>query len=219
MEAAVTFWDMDHTVVNNDCDVSWKTFLVERGLAPAEDTRQQAEMFYAQYERGELDVEAFLTFQLREFRGRTVAEMRELADAHFQSHVRDRIYSDAVRRIEALRAAGAQQCMLTATNRIIAEPVARHLGFTDLLATELELADRRFTGHITGEYCVGAGKLSYVDDYCHEHGCGRAAVAYFGDSTSDIPILAEVGFPRAVNPGSRLRQAAEDRGWPILTFQ
>ena len=34
---AIHFWDMDHTLIDNDCDVSWKEFLIAEGLAPAAD--------------------------------------------------------------------------------------------------------------------------------------------------------------------------------------
>ena len=30
-------WDMDHTIIDNDCDVSWKKFLVEKKIAPESD--------------------------------------------------------------------------------------------------------------------------------------------------------------------------------------
>ena len=30
------FFDMDHTLIDNDCDVSWKDFMVAEKLAPPE---------------------------------------------------------------------------------------------------------------------------------------------------------------------------------------
>ena len=33
----VAFFDMDHTVLDMDCDVSWKYFLADKGLAPPAD--------------------------------------------------------------------------------------------------------------------------------------------------------------------------------------
>ena len=66
----IHFWDMDHTVLNNDCDVSWKTFLVSRGYAPVGDL-DEAAAFYEEYEQGVLRVELFNAFQLRDFSGKT----------------------------------------------------------------------------------------------------------------------------------------------------
>jgi hypothetical protein len=36
---------------------------------------------------------------------------------------------------------------------------------------------------------------------------------------SDLPLLAEVGHPTAVNPDRALRRAAADRGWPVREFR
>src|SRR5210317_2236053 len=80
-------FDMDHTLINNDCDVSWKTFLVNKGLAPS-NALDIADYYYQQYRRGELDINEFLKFQLAEFKGRTPAEMDALAQEHFETLVR-----------------------------------------------------------------------------------------------------------------------------------
>ena len=34
-EIKIHFFDMDHTLINNDCDVSWKEFLTEEKIAPS----------------------------------------------------------------------------------------------------------------------------------------------------------------------------------------
>jgi hypothetical protein len=38
----------------------------------------------------------------------------------------------------------------------------------------------------------------------------------YSDSVSDLPMLAAVGVPVAVNPDPELRQVAADRGWTVL---
>ena len=55
---AIHFWDMDHTLIDNDCDVSWKEFLIAGGLAPASD-RELIDLYYEQYTCNELDEAAF----------------------------------------------------------------------------------------------------------------------------------------------------------------
>ena len=44
----VAFFDMDHTIIGIDCSVSWKYFLVDRGLAPEED-RAKADYYWKLY--------------------------------------------------------------------------------------------------------------------------------------------------------------------------
>ena len=80
-------FDMDGTLIDNDCDVSWKEFLVAEGLAPRSDLAL-AKKFFDDYNAGTLRHEDFLAFQLREFVGRSVAEMAEVARRHFERVVR-----------------------------------------------------------------------------------------------------------------------------------
>lgn len=213
----IHFWDMDHTILNNDCDVSWKAFLVAHGYAPESDI-DEADAFFEQYKRGELRVDAFIAFQLRDFRGKLPHEVAPWVQQHFAEIAKPALYTEAKQRIDAQLAAGLQVCLLTATNREIAAPVAAALGL-DLLATELAVdATGRFTGKIAGQYCCGAGKLSHIDQYCAAHGSNRAHAWYYGDSTADIPILQEIGHPVAVNPSPELHREATAQGWPIWQF-
>ena len=62
---------MDHTIIGIDCSVSWKYFLVDRGLAPKGD-KAKADYYWNLYCRGKTPVDEFIEFQYREFSGNTV---------------------------------------------------------------------------------------------------------------------------------------------------
>jgi len=42
---------------------------------------------------------------------------------------------------------------------------------------------------------------------------------YYGDSVVDIPIMEAVGYPVAINPMEELKEFAQKKGWPIISFQ
>jgi HAD superfamily hydrolase (TIGR01490 family) len=218
MAPHIHFWDMDHTVLNNDCDVSWKEFAVARGLAPP-DIMAAVEMYYQQYLDGVLDIDVFCDFQFAEYKDQPIEYVREICQDHFDSFVRPHIYREARRLIEAQRTVGDITCLITATNRYIAEPVAAALGFKHLLATELEFVDGRCTAKLQGEYCVGPGKLPYMQRFCEAHGGSMANATYYGDSGNDIAIMRKIGKAVACNPTDNLRAAAEQEGWPIWDFE
>jgi phosphoserine phosphatase len=44
----------------------------------------------------------------------------------------------------------------------------------------------------------------------------RRADYFYSDSINDLPLLQQAQIPVAVNPDTRLRQLATDRGWRIL---
>ena len=215
----VHFWDMDHTLINNDCDVSWKEFLIAGGWAPPGD-RAQIEFFFNQYLAGRLDHDAFMAFQLREFAGQTPAAMRALALRHYRDVVRARIYPDGLRLVQEQQRAGDCVALLTATNRLLAEPLAQRYGFDLLVATELEQdAAGRFTGRLAGIYCGREGKVPHLEAACRRLGVDPAAVSYYGDSSSDLHVLRRVGHPVVVNAMPALRAEAERCGWPALRFR
>lgn len=214
---ALWFFDMDHTLIDNDCDVSWKKFLVRHGLAPA-DAQAAADRFFADYLAGHLDYDAFLRFQLAEFRSRTPAEMAALARWHFTEMVRPVLYPAACRAVAAALASGAPVALLTATNEVIAAPLAAELGIPHLLATRLERRDTLFTGAMAGEYCGGPGKLAPAREFAATFGLTLEQAAYYGDSISDVPMLAAVGFPTVVNPGEPLAAEAAAHGWPVVRW-
>lgn len=215
--AIIHFWDMDHTIINNDCDVSWKEFMISKGLCGAE-ARGKADYFYEQYKKESLNIDEFLKFQLNEFKGNSVDHMRQLCREHCQELVETKVYSEAKDMIQSQIATGATVCLLTATNRYIAEPVAELLGIKNILATELELENGLFTGSHQGVYCCAEGKMEHLKGFLEMNGGEVQDSAYYGDSSNDIVILEQVGHPFAVNAGEKLRNTAEENGWNILDF-
>jgi len=213
----IYFFDMDHTLIDNDCDVSWKSFVVEQKLAPS-DALERATFYYYQYVEGKLDITDFMNFQLQEFIGKTEAEMAQLSQQHFETWVKKTIYADALNEVKRVQALGVPTVLLSATNIVIARPVAKHFGFDACLATELELNDGHYTGKLAGEYALGAGKIAMARECCELHNLSLADAAYYGDSVNDFPILEAVGFPIAANPCAELEAGAMEYGWPIIRF-
>jgi len=212
------FFDMDHTLIDNDCDVSWKDFMVAENLAPREALKIAAD-FYQTYLEGRLDPDAFTMFQLNEFIGRSEAEMSLLCKKHFDVMVKSKIYSEAETLVRNTIAAGHLVVLLTATNRIIAKPLADYFGIDRIVATELEVdADGRYTGRFTGIYAAAKGKVTLAEQFCRDNGLSLKNAAYYGDSINDRFILDAVGFPFAVNPDSDLKKLAVEKGWKILSF-
>ena len=78
----IRFWDMDHTLIDNDCDVSWKDFLIAEKIAPPE-AKELADMFFRQYQENKLDWEGFMAFQLAELDGLSAEAAAVLAMKHF----------------------------------------------------------------------------------------------------------------------------------------
>lgn len=214
----VFLFDMDHTLIDNDCDVSWKHFIVKHNIGPA-NSLERADYFYGEYKKGTLDLNAFMEFQLAEFRQQSEVEMAKLADWHFKEYVQDKIYPDAAVTVKKRLKAGERVAILTSTNRVLAAPLACYLGINHLLATDLETIDGCYTGFAQGVFNVGKGKITLAERYCKVFGLTLADAAYYGDGYLDRYILDAVGFPIAVNPAPELKTIAKDKKWPILKWE
>ncbi|WDE98051.1 HAD-IB family hydrolase [Lentisphaera profundi] len=216
-QKSVYFWDMDHTIINNDCDVSWKEFLHAKGVASS-DAMDLAENFYQDYLNNCLDQDEFMDFQLVEFKGKTFEEMLVLSREHFSEVVKNKIYPQAEKEIRQQMQEGKLLCLITATNSVIAYALKEYLGFDHMIASELEVIDNKYTGKASGTYCLGNGKVSLMKDFFAIHGGSLASSSYYGDSAADVVILEQVGHPFAVNPAPKLLAAAELNNWPVISF-
>ncbi len=209
---------MDHTLIAVDSDVLWKQFLMELGLAP-KNALEQADYYWNQYIPGNLDINDFNAFQLKEFKNKSNEDLEPLAQQLFDETIKSTIYHQAFSMVSRSLAKGEKLCMITATNAVIAKPIADHFGFEHMIATIPEKKEGLYTGTITGEYCGGKGKIPYMKTFCKHFQSDLNQSYYYGDSVADIVIMEAVGFPVAVNPMPELKIRAEERGWDILIFE
>ena len=207
-------FDMDNTLIDTDCDVTWKEFLVAKGIAPA-DALETADRFFQDYNAGCLDKDAFNLFQLAEFIGSTVEEMAELTKLHFEECIRSKVRAKALTHVRSLIDAGIPVAMLTSTNEVIAKPVAEFFGFKEFFGAPLEVVNNRYTGKIDGVYPAGSGKLFYFGLLCGRHNVLPQNCAAYGDSINDAPLLEACGEAHAVSPSDDLRKLATAKNWLI----
>ncbi len=212
----LVFFDMDYTVLGHDCDVLWKYFLADEGIAP-ESARNDADRYVDLYHKGELPVSEYIEFQIKEFAGNTAGTMMKLSRRHFEKYVRKYIYPDAVREIEKYQAQGIGVVLLTGTNRIIATPIAEALG-ADLIATELEIRNGQYTGDITGPFLIKENKTLMALEYCQKRKISLDQVAFYADSINDVEFLEKVALATVVNPRSKLAAIAAARNWRVVRW-
>jgi putative phosphoserine phosphatase/1-acylglycerol-3-phosphate O-acyltransferase len=120
------------------------------------------------------------------------------------------------------REAGRQVVLATTTPYDLIEPLARRLGFDDVLATRYATTgdgpDARYTGKLDGGFVWAAGKLSAVRRWGSDHDVELADSWAYSDSVYDVPLLSAVGHPVAVNADVRLAAIAAIRRWPQINL-
>jgi len=222
---SLAIFDLDHTLIATDSDHGWGEFMVEQGLVDANVYKAENDRFYADYERGELDIQAYNEFSLEPL---TRFDMDELANFHAQFS-REKIAPAMLPKAKELlaqhRARGDFLLIITSTNRFITQPIAESLGVDAILATEAEIVDNRYTGRMIGTPCFQEGKITRLAKWLKEEASqqgfsGDDSDAYFySDSINDLPLLEQTKNPVAVDPDDALRSAAEANGWPIISLR
>jgi len=217
---ALALFDLDNTLLPIDSDVAWAQFLVDRNVVNAQWYSQRNDYFYAQYCAGTLDIYEFLDFQLAPLAQHPRSQLLAWREEFMRDVIRPQIHPPARELVRQHQQEGALCAIVTATNSFITGPIAREFYVEHLIATEIEIgADGNFTGKPAGLPSFREGKVTRVEQWLALQGLGLTDFSeswFYSDSMNDLPLLARVGSPVAVNPDSRLRAHAQAQGWDIL---
>lgn len=113
---------------------------------------------------------------------------------------------------------GHRVILLSGTFQPLLQIIGQQIGVDDVIGTELEVRNGRYTGHIVPPVCMAEGKVQRLQSFvetCDEEIDLSLSYAY-ADGPIDLPVLELVGHPIAVYPDPRLAAIAQARGWPIL---
>lgn len=216
---ALAIFDLDNTLLNGDSDYLWGRFLAEQGRVDGEYYERENRRFYEEYKRGQLDIREFLAFSLQPLSEIPSAELAELHRQFMQQEIRPRITPAARALIDRHRRQDHFLLIITATNRFITAPIAEELGVDDLLATDPEMRDGRYTGQVNGIPCFREGKVERLEQWLKQTGLNLADSWFYSDSHNDLPLLERVSRPVAVDPDETLADHAASRGWPIISLR
>jgi len=148
-------------------------------------------------------------------RDRLVALGEEYCDRVLAKHA----YTQAVELVDANRAAGLEPVLVTGSPDFIATPFANRFGIEHCGANRLAMNRGRASGRLLEPIMAGSEKSAWCLNWAEEHGIDLADCWGYADSFYDLPFLAAMGHPVAVNPDRRLRATAMSRHWPIIRFE
>lgn len=219
MKKQLAMFDLDHTLLDGDSDVSWAQFLIEEGVLHPEEYHAKNMWFAERYKDGTLDIHEFLDFQLAPIARRPRPQLDAWHQAFMQRKIRPMIHARAPELIASHSRSLA--AIVTATNRFITAPIAAELGVEHLIATDIEEVDGVFTGKPRGTPSFREGKITRVTEWLAARGTRLADYEswFYSDSLNDLPLLERVTHPVAVDPDATLRAKAEERGWPVISLR
>jgi HAD superfamily hydrolase (TIGR01490 family) len=220
MSRGLCLFDLDHTLIPLDSDHAFGEFMVRIGWADAVAFRRGNDEFYAQYQAGRLDLDAYIAFSTEPWRHRSAHE-REAARQRFVDEVvRPNLHRQALDLVREHQARGDLVAIVTATNEFVTRPIAEVFGVEHLLAVQLETdAAGNITGRVRGIPSYREGKVTRVDQWLAHQGASWAdfsRTTFYSDSPNDLPLLERASDAVATNPSPALEMTARQRGWRIL---
>jgi HAD superfamily hydrolase (TIGR01490 family) len=215
----LAIFDLDNTLIGGDSDYLWGEFLAEQGHVDGAIRQQQNRHYYAEYKAGRLDIHDFLEFQLQPLAGVEPEILDQLREQYLEEKVQSILLDKSFKLIADHRQQGHTLLIITATNSFITQPIAELMGVSNLIASEAEMKDGRYTGKPIGIPSYAEGKVTRLNQWLKENNYQPEETWFYSDSHNDLPLLRIVDHPVAVDPDEILKKEAEILGWPIISLR
>lgn len=148
-------------------------------------------------------------------------KMENIAESFATKTLAGNIHVQALARIAKEKAEGYRLVLATASYAFYAAPLARRLGFDNVIGTLVKRdEDDAILAKIDGENCYGEAKLRMVEAWAAEQGLAAddMDVRFYSDSQTDLPVFDWSEEPIATNPNAKLRRIADKQGWRIIAW-
>ena len=213
---ALVIFDLDNTILNGDSDYAMINYLVHT-QALDESAAKQNQIFIEDYQRGELDFDAYTTFALSAYIGMTRTEINEYMRPFVTKVIEPMINTLALKIIHDHGDSGDTILLASATNELIVQPIAKRLDIQNVIGTQVKFINDKCTGEYIPPSALGEGKLQLVQQWMQKNNFDDfSGVTFYSDSINDLPPLEAVDFPKAVNPDAMLEKISLERGWKII---
>ncbi|MEU3755830.1 HAD-IB family hydrolase [Streptomyces olivoreticuli] len=219
---AAAFFDLDNTVMQGASLFHFGRGLYKRHFFHKRDLARfvwQQIYFRVVGSENPEHVEDARNSALSIVKGHRVSELMSIGEEIYDEYMAERIWPGTRALAQAHLDAGQKVWLVTAAPIEAATIIARRLGLTGALGTVAESIGGVYTGKLVGEPLHGPAKAEAVRALAAAEGLDLARCAAYSDSANDIPMLSIVGHPYAVNPDSRLRKLARERGWRLRDYR
>ena len=217
----LAIFDLDRTLITCDSDVAWAAYLAEKGIFNEDDGKKR-DQFYADYDNGCLDIDAFLRFQLAPLGKFSRSELDRMHAEFMDKYIVHHITETAKNIVQNHIDNNDTVVLVSATNEFVITPIAAQFGIHNVVGVRLVIDQNgNYTGEYTGTPSFKEGKIVRLNEWLAQHGKTMSdyqRTYFYSDSHNDLPLLRLVDNPVAVNPDAILRTEAIEKGWKIITF-
>ena len=215
------FFDLDKTIIATSSVFAFNKSFLGEGLL---SRRSILDLAYTQLAFSLSDADDEQMLKVRQAmatatKGWQPEQVERIVTEALTETVSPTVYSEAQELLAEHRAFGHDLVIVSASGEELVAPIARMLGVDHYAGTRMNRDDEgRYGGEIEF-YCQGPGKAEAIRAFAERYGYDLESSYAYSDSSTDLPMLEEVGHPTVINPDRALRREALERGWPILTFE
>jgi phosphoserine phosphatase len=170
--------DLESTIIQNEMLDELADFVGLRAHV-AEITRRAM--------NGELDFAAALTERVALLKGLPAAVLDEAAS-------RIRLMPGARALLATLRAVGVRTALVSGGFTVFADRIAAELGFEQIVANRLDIADGRIAGTVAAPILTRESKRDMLLALAQRHGVRLTETLAIGDGANDLPMLDAAGL-------------------------
>lgn len=215
---SLALFDLDNTLLAGDSDYLWGVFLAQEGIVDRDYYEKENQRFYDEYKHGTLNILEYQSFSLKPLAENNPDTLKQLHARFMVEVIRPLMSPASIELVEKHRQAGDTLVVITATNSFVTRPIVAAFGIHNLLATEPEMQDGRYTGKVAGTPCFQDGKVKRLEQWMQDNGMDLQGSWFYSDSHNDLPLLQRVDHPVAVDPDEMLTEHAHQHGWPVISL-
>lgn len=217
---AAAFFDLDKTVIARSSTLAFVRPLRKAGLLKHRTVLKAAvaQAIYRTLGADQMQLDRVRDQLIRLSRGWKADRIHRLVQETVDDVISPLVYAEALALIDEHRRAGREVVIVSISPEEVVRPLAGYLGVDHVIASRPEVDEEgRYTGRMAF-YATGEAKAAAIGELARRWGLDLERCFGYSDSSADLPMLAAVGQPVAVNPDRALREVATERGWPVVEF-
>ena len=216
----IALFDLDNTLIKGDSDYQWGNYLVENNYVDPVSYSEKNENYFDQYRKGTLCAKEFAEFSYEPLTKYDYNTLISIRKKFFEEKIKPLILPKAVDLIGFHKEKKDILAIVTATNSFISKVSADYFEIKNLLASEPEFINNKFTGKLSGEPCFQEGKVKKVKEWMKLNNYNNYDDIYFyTDSHNDIQLLEYCTKPIAVDPDKILEDLSKKNNWQIMSLR
>ncbi|MEM1144258.1 MAG: HAD-IB family hydrolase [Pseudomonadota bacterium] len=210
-------FDFDGTIISGYSAIAFIREQLRRGdLSAREFVELTAAM--TSFGLGNISFSGMMTITTQFMRGIEEETYVELGEDLFTRQISRLVYPESRKLIQAHQRKGHTVAIISSATPYQVEPAAADLGIENVLCTQVEVENGKFTGSVIRPTCFGQGKVDAAEVLAESVNADLDDGFFYSDSTDDQLLLERIGNPVALNPSSKLRAVAKDYNWPAADF-